>query len=116
MYSWDLVKYEPRAQPGSVTNPSGAYGSTWFAEGKVKKSYCSSSDMSCLHPDDTIYVSSEITNHHQLAMELAVQATENEIKRLYNAVSAKGLTDVFKMNAATLKSNGVKYTDFDNKD
>ncbi|WP_377101707.1 RHS repeat-associated core domain-containing protein [Rugamonas violacea] len=116
MYTWDLVKYEPRAQLGSVTNPAGAYGSTWFAEGKVKKSYCSSSDSSCLHPDDTIYVSSEITNHHQLAMELAVQATENEIKRLYNAIAAKGLTDVFKMNAATLKSNGVKYTDFDNKD
>jgi hypothetical protein len=61
-----------------------------------------------------VYVRSVITNRHQLAKQLAIEHTKQEIVRLYNgaagvAVGSSTLQQVFKLDVNALANNNVAY-------
>jgi RHS repeat-associated protein len=105
---WLVEKYDSSAKSGDVGNPNSAYGTGWYAVGVAK--------VSDLKDGDLIYRSYTIINKHQLAFNLAIEHTKQEIGKLFDGAAGisaggKNLVDVFKMDKKTMKKNGIVYDD-----
>jgi hypothetical protein len=106
MYIWVVAQYDPSSKPGSPANPGEGYGSKWYGDEGV--------DQSSLESGDRIFVRNKITNKFQLAFQLAIEHTKQEIARLYDGaagleVGGLKLTDIFKMEQAAMDDNEIIY-------
>jgi RHS repeat-associated protein len=108
---WEVRKYDPENLPMKYDSDLGksvqmTYGTEWYGEyGKVK---------SDLKKGDRIYVQQPITNHHRLAMVLAVEHTKKEIDKLYDAAKGVSVGDltlqkVFTLEKGELNNNNIKF-------
>ena len=109
MDAWEVQIYNPSAKPGEKGNPKGTFGVDWYTDYGITQSM--------VKPGTRIYVKVKVERMHQLAFQLAIDHTKQEIAKLYNGavgLEANGLklTDIFKMNVPTLINNGVNYYDF----
>jgi RHS repeat-associated protein len=101
-YYWQVGTYDPANPPDVASN----YGTSWYGEaGKTKAE---------LKKGDRVFVRAKITNRHEMAYSLAIEATKKEIARLYDGaagtkVGSLDLQSVFKMDAAALGQNSVSY-------
>lgn len=100
MSRWEVETYNP-ASP-----PSGAFGTAWFADPGVNQS--------ALKAGDRVYVVKPITTMHQLAFNLAVEATKREIAKLYDGsasvtIGSFTLRDIFIMDKATMDADHIVY-------
>ena len=87
-------------------NPNTAYGTGWYSP--------NSSTQADLKIGERIYVSYNIEKKHELAFNLAVEHTMDEIIKLYNnaagvTINGLSLQDIFKMDKATMNSNHIDY-------
>jgi hypothetical protein len=84
------------------------YGTEWYGLGAAKAAD--------LKDGDLIYRSYKIVNRHQLAFNLAINHTKQEIGKLFDGATGtsaggKNLTDIFKMDKDAMKKNHVIYDD-----
>ena len=108
MYSWEVQIYDPSAPKNKKGNPDpNKFGTEWYADYGVPQP--------SLKPGDRIYVRVEIEDKFQLAFQLAIEHTKQEIAKLYDGavgieVNGQKLTDIFAMDRAQLFQNDVAYT------
>ncbi|MBI5926298.1 MAG: hypothetical protein HY836_11935 [Aquabacterium sp.] len=109
---YGVHEYEPGMSVDGQALVPEDYGVSWWAEdaatGVRKNAFAD------VKKGDRIYVKQDIYNSHRLAKALAIQATINEIDKLYKAaagvkVGSLLLTDVFKMEKARLDKEKVEY-------
>lgn len=120
-YFWEVQEYKGKAPDiKGVPADKVMFGVNWYGDpGKTKAD---------LKKGDRIYVRSSITNRHRMAFYLAIEHTKQEIARLYSKAEitmvgsatipspgALRLSDVFKMDMATLTVKGIKITDLFSK-
>ena len=107
MDAWEVQIYNPSAKSGEKGNPDGAFGVKWYADYGITQAM--------VKPGTRIYVKVKVERMHQLAFQLAIDHTKQEIAKLYDGavgltVNGQQLTDLFKMDKTLLFQNNVTYT------
>ncbi|MGP1664623.1 MAG: hypothetical protein ACTS5I_01650 [Rhodanobacter sp.] len=102
---WRVEAYSGTPPKDANGNPL-LFGTDWYGGDGVKQTD--------LKVGDRIYVSYTITKMHQLAFELAVEHTLQEIAKLYDGaagvtINGIALQDIFKMDKAAMDVNHIVY-------
>lgn len=110
MFGWEVKEYE--GEPPERNNVKLTFGTEWYADLGVTQAD--------LKIGDRIYVQVEIKDKYQLAFQLAIDHTKQEIARLYDAaggvmVGVTPLREVYKMDAGELSSARIGYLGMNSK-